>query len=197
MNFLAHAYLSFNHTDILVGNMISDYVKGNKRFSFPMDIQKGIILHRRIDTFTDSDDKIKVLKEVFKPAVGAYCGAFLDIAFDHFLAKEIIRSKFLKLHDFVENIYTTLTISFDLLPEKFKSMLPYMISYNWLENYQYQTGIEKSFTGIETRAKYLERETGAYTIFINHYKLIQKGFHEFFPRLQDYAFKEFELLKKE
>ncbi|MFZ1799643.1 MAG: ACP phosphodiesterase [Chitinophagaceae bacterium] len=197
MNFLAHAFLSFHHADILVGNMISDYVKGNKRFLFPVDIQKGIILHRRIDAFTDYDDKVKKLKEVFKPAVGTYCGAFLDIAFDHFLAKEIMRSKFLKLHDFVENIYTTLTISYDHLPEKFKSMLPSMISYNWLENYQYQTGIEKSFAGIETRAKYLERETGAYDIFIKNYKMIGIGFDEFFPRLQDYAFREFELLNKE
>jgi len=42
MNFLAHAFLSFHHADILVGNMISDYVKGNQRFLFPVDIQKGI-----------------------------------------------------------------------------------------------------------------------------------------------------------
>ncbi len=197
MNFLAHAYLSFDHTDILVGNMISDYVKGNKRFLFPLDIQKGIILHRRIDAFTDSDGQVKKIKEVFKPAVGSYCGAFLDIAYDHFLAKEIMRSKIVKLHNFVENIYTTLTISYDLLPEKFKTVLPSMISYNWLENYQYQTGIEKSFAGIETRAKFLERETGAYDMFIKNYTIIQKGFDEFFPRLQEYAFREFELLKKE
>lgn len=197
MNFLAHAYLSFDHTNILVGNMISDYVKGNKRFLFPVDIQKGIILHRRIDAFTDSDGQVKKIKEVFKPAVGTYCGAFLDIAYDHFLAKEIMRSKFVKLHDFVENIYTRLTISYDLLPEKFKTVLPSMISYNWLENYQYQTGIEKSFAGIETRAKFLERETGAYDMFIKNYTIIQKGFDEFFPRLQEYAFREFELLKKE
>jgi hypothetical protein len=28
MNYLGHAYLSFNHQDILVGNMISDFIKG-------------------------------------------------------------------------------------------------------------------------------------------------------------------------
>ncbi len=197
MNFLAHAYLSFQHDDILVGNMISDYVKGNKRYQYTINIQKGIILHRRIDAFTDADKQIKLTKEIFRPAVGNYAGAFLDIAYDHFLAKEILRSRFMKLHDFVENIYTQLTISYDILPEKFKLILPSMISYNWLENYRYETGIEKSFAGIETRAKFLERNTGAYALFMQHYKTLQKGFQEFFPRIQEYAFREFELLNKE
>jgi acyl carrier protein phosphodiesterase len=30
MNYLAHAFLSFKNEDVLTGNMISDYVKGQK-----------------------------------------------------------------------------------------------------------------------------------------------------------------------
>jgi acyl carrier protein phosphodiesterase len=51
MNYLAHAYLSFKHEDILLGNLISDFVKGKKKFDYPLLIQKGITLHRNIDTF--------------------------------------------------------------------------------------------------------------------------------------------------
>ncbi len=36
MNYLAHAYLSFNDPEILVGNMISDFVKGKKKFDYPI-----------------------------------------------------------------------------------------------------------------------------------------------------------------
>ncbi|KAF0239868.1 MAG: hypothetical protein FD183_1294 [Chitinophagaceae bacterium] len=50
MNYLAHAYLSFNEPSILLGNMISDYVKGKKQYDYPLLIQKGIHLHRAIDT---------------------------------------------------------------------------------------------------------------------------------------------------
>ena len=46
MNLLAHAYLSFNNPPVLVGNMISDYVKGKKKFLYDPAIQKGIELHR-------------------------------------------------------------------------------------------------------------------------------------------------------
>ncbi|MFY7899136.1 MAG: ACP phosphodiesterase, partial [Chitinophagaceae bacterium] len=32
MNFLAHAYLSFQQPSLLIGNMISDFVKGKKQY---------------------------------------------------------------------------------------------------------------------------------------------------------------------
>ena len=46
MNYLAHAYLSFDDAEILTGNIISDFVKGKKKFDYPSRIQAGIKLHR-------------------------------------------------------------------------------------------------------------------------------------------------------
>src|SRR5450432_2177318 len=86
MNYLAHVWLSFNQPEILVGNMISDFVKGKKRFDFDESIQKGIMLHRSIDTFTDTHNATKKANQFLKPAVGLYAGAFIDIVYDHFLA---------------------------------------------------------------------------------------------------------------
>ncbi len=54
MNYLAHAYLSFHDPEVLVGNMISDFVKGKKQYDYPDGIQKGIRLHRIIDLFYGS-----------------------------------------------------------------------------------------------------------------------------------------------
>src|SRR5437868_2883707 len=88
MNFLAHAWLSFHQPEILVGNMISDFIKGKKRFDYIEAVQKGIMLHRNIDTFTDEHEATKQAKQFFKPAVGLYAGAFIDVAYDHFLAND-------------------------------------------------------------------------------------------------------------
>ena len=88
MNYLAHAWLSFGQRDILVGNMISDFVKGKKRFDYSEPVQKGITLHRAIDTFTDEHEATKEAKKFFKPVVGLYAGAFMDIVYDHFLATD-------------------------------------------------------------------------------------------------------------
>src|SRR5690242_14374205 len=86
MNYLAHAYLSFGNEPVLIGNMISDFVKGNKKFDYPVNVQKGIALHRRIDTFTDAHIATKNAKEIFKPSTGAYAPVFVDVVYDHFLA---------------------------------------------------------------------------------------------------------------
>ncbi|HEY8657933.1 MAG TPA: hypothetical protein VIL78_02790, partial [Hanamia sp.] len=86
MNYLAHAFLSFNNADILTGNMISDFVKGKAKFDYPGEIQKGIHLHRLIDSFTDSHEVTARAKKFFRPQYRLYSGAFVDIVYDHFLA---------------------------------------------------------------------------------------------------------------
>ena len=88
MNYLAHAYLSFNHPGILVGNMVSDFVKGAAKFSFNGIIQQGINLHRDIDSFTDTHPATREAKSVFQPAYRLYSGAIMDVLYDHFLAND-------------------------------------------------------------------------------------------------------------
>ena len=86
MNYLAHAYLSFNEAGIITGNMISDFVKGKKKFDYNESIQNGITLHRAIDEFTDSHRVTKQAKLFFKADYRLYSGAFVDVVYDHFLA---------------------------------------------------------------------------------------------------------------
>jgi len=86
MNYLAHAYLSFGHSEILLGNMISDFVKGKKQFLYAPPVHKGILLHRAIDDFTDTHAVTQEAKSVFRSAYRLYSGAFIDVVYDHFLA---------------------------------------------------------------------------------------------------------------
>src|SRR5690349_9308251 len=88
MNYLGHAYLSFNSPPILVGNMISDFVKGAGKFSFSGNIQKGITLHRQIDDFTDSHPATKEAMKIFRPQYRLYSGPIMDILYDYFLAND-------------------------------------------------------------------------------------------------------------
>src|SRR5450432_1241794 len=88
MNYLAHAYLYFNKPEILTGNMISDFVKGKKKFDYSPGIQKGIVLHREIDNFTDTHPATREAKEIFRPHYRLYAGAFIDVVYDHFLATD-------------------------------------------------------------------------------------------------------------
>ena len=63
MNYLAHAFLSFDDPELLVGNMISDFVKGKQKFGYPSGIQEGIALHRAIEPVIQQVDH-KFLNQV-------------------------------------------------------------------------------------------------------------------------------------
>lgn len=188
MNLLAHAYLSFNQPAILAGNMISDYVKGKKKFDYPEEIQKGMTLHRAIDEFTDSHEITYLAKQYFKADYRLYAGAFVDVLYDHFLAND--RDQFTDDEDlsiFCQSTYTSLQLNASIFPQQFQQMLPYMQSQNWLYNYKYKSGIEKGFDGLVRRAAYLSESAIAFNIFNEHYNDLQIYYNEFFPSLKLFA----------
>jgi acyl carrier protein phosphodiesterase len=194
MNYLAHAYLSFNHPEILVGNMISDYVKGKKKFDYPSGIQKGIALHRAIDQFTDEHAVTKQAKEVFRPHYRLYAGAFVDVVYDHFLANDAAIFTNESLQQFAEDTYTLLTDFQPVFPQRFAGMFPYMKTQNWLYHYHTKWGIEKSLTGVVRRSAYLTESETAFGLFEEHYYLLQKTYHDFFPQLLAFTKEQYEYL---
>jgi len=195
MNYLAHAYLSFNNEQLLLGNMCSDFIKGKKKFDYPAAIQQGITLHRAIDEFTDNHSTTAAAKQCFKPAVGLYAGAFVDIVYDHFLAidsNEFANS--FALEQFSMHTYAVLQEHLSLLPLPFQNIFPYMQKHNWLYNYQFTWGIERSFEGLVRRATYLSSWKEPFDAFHQHYHTLQSCYTAFFPQVKNFARLQSELL---
>ena len=191
MNYLAHAYLSFHHPGVLVGNLISDFIKGKKKFDYPPAIQNGIALHRAIDTFTDSHDATREAKEFFRPAYRLYAGAFVDVVYDHFLA--IHPDEFTEdtLFDFSQEVYSMMDNSLPLLPERFARMYPHMKQQNWLFNYRTLQGTGWSLEGVVRRSAYLSDSTIAFQIFKDHYQPLQHCFRQFWADVKPFAYSQF------
>lgn len=187
MNYLAHAYLSFGHPQILVGNLISDFVKGKKKFDYSEGIQKGIVLHRQIDWFTDEHQATKLAKNIFRPYYRLYSGAFVDVVYDHFLANDEKEFSEESLLAFSENVYETIGPFINELPPRFSMMFPYMKMQNWLFNYRTRWGTEKSFGGLVRRAAYLEESDAAAATFNENYHRLKQCYDAFFPELKVFA----------
>ena len=188
MNYLAHAYLSFNQPDWLVGNLISDFIKGKKKFDFSPRIQQGIMLHRAIDGFTDSHAATAEAKTVFKPAYRLYSGAFVDVVYDHFLATDPqIFATETDLDRFTQSVYTDIFSSFLHVPENLHPFFTRMKAQNWLYNYRLPYGIEKSFGGLVYRSQYLTDALPALQIFETHYDFLKQCYRQFFPDLLAFA----------
>ena len=188
MNYLAHAYLSFSKPSIVVGNMISDFVKGKKKFDYPPAVQNGIMLHRMIDAFTDEHPVTKEAKSIFKPYAGLYAGAFMDVVYDHFLATDQQEFPQNSLAEFSQNTYQILYQYTGILPDRFEAMLPYMKSQDWLYNYSNTDGTEKSFAGLVRRAAYLNSSQAVFEAFLRNYDELKEYYQAFFPSVKTYAF---------
>jgi acyl carrier protein phosphodiesterase len=194
MNYLAHAYLSFDDDEILVGNLISDFVKGKNKFNYPERIQKGITLHRAIDTFTDEHPATKLAKNIFRPHYRLYSGAFVDVVYDHFLATDTNEFTEESLEVFSQKVYHAIDKHQQVLPERFARMFPYMKLQNWLFNYRTLTGTEMSFGGVVRRARYLDESKTASILFEKNYKELQAYYNSFFPDVKSFTHRMFEEL---
>jgi acyl carrier protein phosphodiesterase len=191
VNYLAHAYLSFGDPQITTGNIISDFVKGKRKFDYPARIQAGIALHRSIDQFTDDHPVNKEIVRLLKPVYGLYGSAFIDIIYDHFVALDIIATGDEALYKFSQEVYRMLDMHVHLLPDVFNNLFPYMKKHNWLYNYQFGWGIERSMEGLVSRARYMSDSQTAYNLFTQHYDEFRQAYNNFFPELRNFSLEKF------
>jgi acyl carrier protein phosphodiesterase len=153
MNFLAHLYLSQNNTEIMIGNFIADHIRGNKYDKFPKEIQRGIFLHREIDSYTDAHAIVRKSKRRLHKRYGHYGGVIIDIFYDYFLAKNWANYSEIPLSLYTEAINKMFLKVSDKLPVKSQQFISYMVEYNLLFNYQFEDGIAKVLNGMNKRTK--------------------------------------------
>ena len=123
MNFLAHIYLSGNNKLVTIGNFIADGIKGKDYKNYPKEVQIGILLHRQIDSYTDSHETVRKSTKRLHEKYGHYSGVIVDILYDHFLAKNWTKYSDIPLSDYVEDFYVSLEEHFHLLPLRIKKMI--------------------------------------------------------------------------
>jgi acyl carrier protein phosphodiesterase len=190
MNFLAHIYLSGSSDLIKIGNFMADGVRGNHYLAFDSEIQKGIILHRAIDTFTDAHPIFRKCTKRLHSEYHHYSGVIVDVFFDHFLAKNWETYSEEPLESFVENFYTSLTAYENHLTEKAKMMQPFMIEQNWLLNYRSIDGIEKILTQMDRRTKNISMMRNSVTELKLYYSEFEQDFTNFFEELRAFSSKK-------
>ncbi len=187
MNFLAHAHLSGDNTNLLFGNFIADAVKGDASVRYKDDILAGITLHRQIDTFTDAHPVHKKSRDLIRQDFGKYSGIVVDIYYDHFLAKQWEQFCNRSLERYTLWVYKQVSKRFLLLPGRTKRILPFMISQNWLLNYANYEGLENIFCGMDRRTKYVSGMNNAVEVLKQHYSELNNDFNAFYPQLMEYV----------
>ena len=153
MNFLAHIYLSGDNDLLKIVNFMADSVHGKRYLDYAGDLQKGILLHRFIDTFTDAHPIYRQSRRRLYEKYGHYAGVIMDIVYDHFLAKNWNSYSEVDLEDYAAQFYQSLQDNFELLTPKTQNLLPYMINQNWLVQYASLDGLETILFQMDHRTK--------------------------------------------
>lgn len=187
MNFLAHAFLSFGQEEILVGNMVADFVKGKEIQRYDKGILIGILLHREIDAFTDSHPLVKAGQAYLRPRFRHYSTVITDIFFDYFLGKNWEQYSDLSLDTFVNQTYKILDANLTLLPDSFKEMFIWMKSQNWLYHYREIEGIQKALTGLSRRTTFDSKMNEAPELLLEKEAEFELIFFAFFKELETFA----------
>lgn len=200
MNYLAHAYLSSGSPEMILGGMLGDFVKGSFHGRYSPEICRGIALHRQIDCFTDSHPIIRASKQLVSPSRRRFAGIMIDLFCDHFLAKHWMRYSGRSssegtggrsalplpqgtLHDFSQHVYHTLLDSQEILPDRLRRMLPYMVEQNWLASYREISNIGRALNGISQRLKRQNTLFNSVEELEQNYHLFEQTFEAFFPQL--------------
>ena len=184
MNYLAHIFLSGNHPKIMIGNFVADSIKGKKYLSYPPEIQKGILLHRQIDTTTDAHPSFRKSTKRLHEKYGHYSGIIVDIFYDHFLAKNWTDYSDIPLEDYIQSFYKLLRDNFEVLPANIQKMAPIMMEGNWLLIYAELEGIDRVLYGMNRRTKLRSGMDKAGEDLRMYYKEFEADFRIVFKDLQ-------------
>jgi len=184
MNFLAHIYLSGENDLIKIGNFMADGIRGKHFEHFPEDVQRGILLHRFIDTYTDSHDIFRKSTKRLHDRYHHYSGVIVDIVYDHFLAKNWSNYSEEKLESFINRFYNSLNENYGILTEKTQGLMPYMIERNWLLSYRTTEGIHQILTQMDRRSKNISKMQFAIEELNEFYDDFEEEFTLFFEEIK-------------
>ena len=185
MNFLGHLILSGTNPDVIFGNFIADSVKGKSYLLLPDSIQKGIVLHRVIDNFTDNNTEYLKGKRRFYQRFPKMGGVINDILYDYLLWRFDKKTKSINLEIKVTKFYKILDQKIHQMPPKIREMYHFMRRDDWLNNYQHKMGIKRALHGIGKRINYSDNLESSFEILENSMKSFDEEFETFYGQIKE------------
>ncbi len=188
MNYLAHIQLGHLSNTSLVGNFLGDFVKGSDLSHLPQPLRKGIILHRRVDTFTDKHPAMHDLRDQFPKNLRRFSGIALDVYFDHLLCIHWQTFCSQPIDVLLEAFYQQLSRTNIDNSLHFDNVKIRLLKYRWLSNYADVESVSNALKSIENRfSKHVEFSTEANAFLIQKKSLIEDKFLSFYPQLIEFT----------
>jgi acyl carrier protein phosphodiesterase len=188
VNYLAHLYLADHTGTSLAGSLMGDVVRGPLEGRYPLAIEQGIRLHRRVDSFTDSHPVVRAARTRLQSPYRRYAGILLDVFFDHCLALQWEQFHAEPLEQFVGRAHRVLLREgLRLAHPGFVLRLSYMRSRNLLLSYRGLDGVERALQGLSARLSRENPLASGLDVLQPQYSTLENDFRLFFPELVRFA----------
>jgi acyl carrier protein phosphodiesterase len=174
----------------MVGNFLADAISNKDIPDFPKGVQAGILLHRKIDSYTDAHPKVREGTKLLHAKHRKYAPVLIDVFFDYFLAKHWDKFSTVSLEKFRKNAYEVLAANRNLMPAGLQKNLPYMIADDWLMNYGSREGLEFTFSKMAKRVRLPKLVENATSSLFENEAALEKVFLDFFPDVVQYVSEE-------
>ncbi len=187
MNHVAHCFLSFGNEDLLIGNFIGDFIKGNTWKAYQEGVQQGILLHRFIDDYTDRHPASDRSVERIRQFARRYSAPVTDVLYDHLLILHWEQYSSQSYEHFTQETYSMLHRRVAEMPETLQERFPRMVAADFLNGYSSQEGMR--FV-MERFSKRLHIELDVSAMMDHFFKEIDyfsQDFRQFFPDLVQHA----------
>ena len=194
MNYLAHFYLASEDEGLILGNILADYAKGKKYLELPANIQRGVLLHRSIDDFTDNHDEVEKTKYRLRKKYRKYSPVISDVFYDYMLGRNWDQYHNDGLKTFSKEIYRTLNQNSHELPTQAQMMVGFMSKNDWLYHYSTYYGIEMALKGLSRRATFETNMAEAVIDLKRDHNEIEKEFKVFFEDLKTHVHNQLKII---
>ena len=188
MNYLAHMRLAGDDPECLIGNFLGDFVKGRlTEDRYAQGVRRGIVMHRRIDAWTDSHEITRECSRLISPGRRRWSRVIIDIFYDHLLAVNWERYSDESLGDFLDRAYGIILGAVDIFPERAAARINSIIEDGWIEKYRSVSGLGVVFEGMSRRVRRENPLSGSERELVAHYDEMNGHFNRFFPEILEYA----------
>jgi len=189
LNWLAHIFLSKDHVEYQLGNLLADPLKGRAWEGASQNIIDGMKMHSAIDSFTDSHPVVSLSKSRLKER-GYLKGVVIDVLYDHFLTKHWQTFSAVERTEFLCSFYDNALQAIDFYPDKPKQFISGVINSNRLARYGELSDLENAFERIDwrlsLRIKSKDSAVSYMDVIYDKYSQLERDFLIFFPELLAY-----------
>lgn len=166
---------------------MGDFVKGRlSADDYPARILDGLQLHRKIDSFAQSNSCFQASRRRLPECYGLYRGVLVDMFYDHYLANEWNAWSSIPFEEYLRWVRTVVNRHLSTMPRQLQGFAP-IICNELLPSYRTVDGIRAALTRMSRHVSRSNPLAEGATELEHHYAQLKTDFQAFVPAVQRFV----------